>query len=136
MAQKCKAIAYASRLLNPAERNYAISERECLVVIWGLEKLRPYFYKLRIKIVTDHRDLEHLSSEKKLSARRIWCTLCLNEFNITIGHRPSASNTVTDCLSRQEEDWNEIVKFSLLTSWVIQSRQQLIEEQRKDPELS
>ena len=35
-------ILYISRVLNAAERNYTTTERECLVLVWSLKKLRPY----------------------------------------------------------------------------------------------
>lgn len=62
-------IEYASRLLTPAERNYHTTERECLAVVWALEKFRGYVEGPQIKVITDHQPLKWLLSLKTPSGR-------------------------------------------------------------------
>jgi hypothetical protein len=50
-------IAYASRNLNSAERNYTTSEKELLTIVWGVKHFRHYLYGKMFKIAGDHKPL-------------------------------------------------------------------------------
>ncbi|GFT40958.1 retrovirus-related Pol polyprotein from transposon 17.6 [Trichonephila clavipes] len=80
-------IAFASRTLNKAERNYTLTERECLAVIWALNKFKTYFGSLPVKVITDHVALTKLTNGKNLSSRMIRWALKLSEFDIEWEHR-------------------------------------------------
>ncbi|GFX19998.1 transposon Tf2-9 polyprotein [Trichonephila clavipes] len=63
LQQNQKPIAFASRTLNKAERNYTVTERECLAVIWALNKFKTYFGPLPVKVITDHAALTKLTND-------------------------------------------------------------------------
>ena len=50
-----KPIAYGSKTLNPAERNYSTIEKELLAIVWAVKHYRPYLFGRHFKILTDHR---------------------------------------------------------------------------------
>ncbi|GFT76245.1 retrovirus-related Pol polyprotein from transposon gypsy [Trichonephila clavipes] len=98
--QEQRPVVFASRTLSAAERNYTVTERECLAVVWALNKFRTYLGSLPIKVITDHAALTHLTTGKNLSNRMIRWALKLAEFNIEWEHRPGTQNTIADVLSR------------------------------------
>ena len=55
-------IAFASRALTPAEKNYSVGEREALAVVWAVEKWHIYTYGRAVMLYTDHRTLTTLLS--------------------------------------------------------------------------
>ncbi|GFV73378.1 transposon Tf2-6 polyprotein [Trichonephila clavipes] len=137
LQQNQKPIAFASRTLNKAERNYTVTERECLAVIWALNKFKTYFGPLPVKVITDHAALTKLTNGKNLSSRMIRWALKLSEFNIEWEHRPGVQNVVADLLSRNPVYSVEGSQISCaaLRALAINSREQFIKEQREDPEL-
>ncbi|GFY05922.1 retrovirus-related Pol polyprotein from transposon 17.6 [Trichonephila clavipes] len=84
--QNHRPIAFASRTLNKAERNYTVTKRECLAVIWALNKFKTYFGSLPVKVITDHSALTKLTNGKNLSSPMIRWALKLSEFNIEWEH--------------------------------------------------
>ena len=60
-----KPIAFASRTLSQAERNYSQTEREGLAMIWGVKKFHQYLLGLKVKIYTDHKPLLGIFGELK-----------------------------------------------------------------------
>ncbi len=59
-------IAYASRLCNAAERNYSITERETLAVIYCLEHFRDMILGYKIRVWTDHMAIQNLFKHKNI----------------------------------------------------------------------
>ncbi|GFU30179.1 retrovirus-related Pol polyprotein from transposon 17.6 [Trichonephila clavipes] len=135
--QNQRPIAFASRTLNKAERNYTFTESECLAVIWALNKFKTYFGSLPVKVITDQAALTKLTNGKNLSSRMIRWAIKLSEFNIKWEHRPGVQNVVADVLSRNPVGNMDGSQFSCaaLRALALNSREQLIREQREDPEL-
>ncbi|GFY11528.1 retrovirus-related Pol polyprotein from transposon 297 [Trichonephila clavipes] len=98
-----------------------------------------YLGSLPIKVITDQAALTHLTDGKNLSNRMIRWALKLAEFNIEWEHRLGTQNTVADVLSRNPIESTRIigekVHCAIIRDLVLSSRDQLIEDQRTDPEL-
>ncbi|GFU76367.1 retrovirus-related Pol polyprotein from transposon opus [Trichonephila clavipes] len=98
--QEQRPVVYASHTPSSAERNYTVTERECLAVVYSLNKFRTHLSALPVKVITDHAALTRLTNGKNLSSRMIGWVLKLAEFNIEWEHRSGTQNVVADVLSR------------------------------------
>ncbi|CAK9811734.1 Retrovirus-related Pol polyprotein from transposon 297 [Anthophora quadrimaculata] len=93
-------IAYASRLLNAAEANYATIEKECLAIMYAVQYFRPYLYGREFTLVTDHRPLVWMHNVKDPSSRLVRWRLKLAEYEYRVIYKEGKTNMNADALSR------------------------------------
>jgi hypothetical protein len=91
---------FHSRAFNSAEKNYSTHDKEMLAIIDYLKKFEPHLTGIMFDILTDHRPLTHLQTQKKLSPRQIRWSETLSRFDAQIHHIPGITNSAADALSR------------------------------------
>ena len=99
-ASVLKPVAYASKKLLQAERNYSTVERECLSLVWAVQKFQPYLYGVKFRVQSDHQPLMFLATSQKLNARLMRWSLLLQPYNFTVEYIPGKENVGADFLSR------------------------------------
>ena len=57
-------VAYAGRQLNATERNYMVSEKECLALVYAVKHSQQYLYGAKFLAFSDHKALSWLFSLK------------------------------------------------------------------------
>jgi len=93
-------IAFISRSLNKAERNYATTEQEALAIVWSLKTFRPYVYGHPCILYTDHAPLRFLTSSTLTNSRLIRWSLSLQDYTLEIRYKSGSTNQAADALSR------------------------------------
>ena len=102
---KLRVIAYGSRALNSAERNYSAYRREFLALKWAVsEKFHDYLYGRKCHVVTDSKPLTYLVTSAKLSPTHHRWLAALAPFDFTITYRRGQDNGDADGLSRMPHD--------------------------------
>ena len=87
-------IAYMSKQMLPAERNYVIYDKELLAIIAALQTWRHYLEGSPhpIEIWSDHKNLEYFWTAQSLNRRQARWSLFLSRFQFTISHRAGSLN--------------------------------------------
>nr|XP_034307586.1 uncharacterized protein LOC117682997 [Crassostrea gigas] len=94
-------VAYASRKLQPRENAYAVIEKECLAVVWGIQKFHQYLYGREFLLETDHQPLTYLNKAKTENSRLMRWALQLQPYRFRIIAIKGSDNVGADYLSRQ-----------------------------------
>lgn len=93
-------IAYASRSLNNAEKNYSTIEQELFAIVYCVNHFRPYLYGRKFVLVTDYKPLVWLHSVRNPTSRLVrWC-LKLAEYEYEVIYKAGKTNVNVDVLSR------------------------------------
>ena len=103
LEQEGHVIAYASRSLTQAERNYSVIQRECLAAVYGMKQYRHYLLGRAFTLVTDHEPLQWLSAQKMEGLLARWA-LAIQEYDFQIVYRKGQHNGNADALSRKAPD--------------------------------
>ena len=96
LQQNGHAIDYASCVLNKAECNYSVIQRECLAAVCGMKQFRHYLLGRPFEHWTNHEPLMWLTNQGMLGH---W-PLALQEYSFTVVYCRGSQNTNADALSR------------------------------------
>ena len=101
LSQESRPIAYESRKLKDAERNYPAHDLELLRVVHACKVWRHYLLGVRFKIRCDHQSLCYIMTQILLNNRqRRWLEF-LQEYDFEIEYLPGRDNVIADALSRR-----------------------------------
>jgi len=98
-------IAFASRTLSPAKKQYSQLDKEGLAIIFGVKRFHRYLLGRQFTILSDHKPLQHLFGRSKaippMALARIqrWA-LTLSAYNYSINYKPGKDQAGADLLSR------------------------------------
>jgi hypothetical protein len=139
LTQDGKPIWFASRVLTSAERKYDTREKECIGIMFGLDKFKPYFYGRAVIVFSDHGNLRWLMSHEQKGRLARW-QLYLQQYDFSISYVKGANNPVADCLSRYEEKINIGSIRLRMTAVEVERKVKLpiknwVKQQEKDPSL-
>src|SRR5277367_2492833 len=95
-------IAFVSRKLSIAEKNYTTTEREGLAMVYALQKFRNYLLGSHFKMFTDHSALKYLVNKPVLGGRICRWLILFPEYDFEIIVKPGRLNLGPDHLSRLE----------------------------------
>ena len=101
-------MTYMSKKMSPAECNYEIYDKKLLAIVRAFEKWRSKcaetLVESPVKILTNHKNLEHFMTFKQLNRRQIRWAEFLAEFNFKIAYKSDKEETKLDSLTRRSED--------------------------------
>lgn len=141
-----KPVAFASRMLTKAEKNYSQIEKEALGLVFGVVKYHEYLFGRKFTLITDHKPLLKILGPKTgvppLAAARMqrWA-LILAAYTYEIQYKPSEQHGNADALSRlpmADNSFprsNPVYRVSYLDSLPLTAKD-IAQETQKDPVLA
>ncbi|SNX84754.1 related to pol protein [Melanopsichium pennsylvanicum] len=98
-------IAFYSRKMASAEKNYEIHDKELLAVVVCLNHWRHMLAGLpsQLIILTDHEALKYFKSQRKITGRQARWSVLLADFDFVLQYRPGDKAVEPDALTRRSD---------------------------------
>nr|OQO15700.1 hypothetical protein B0A51_17498 [Rachicladosporium sp. CCFEE 5018] len=98
-------IAFFSKKMTGAERNYDTHDRELLAIVATLKHFRHYLEgaQHQIELVSDHANLQYFMKTKELTRRQVQWAEWLSTIHFRVVYRPGRLNGAADALSRRPD---------------------------------
>jgi hypothetical protein len=94
-------VAYASANLSQAQKNYDITDKEGLAVVWAVRKWRHFLHGSSAVEATDHSCLKDLTSGKEFNSKRLMrYAVDLTEHILKIIYKPGRDHHLPGLMSR------------------------------------
>jgi hypothetical protein len=102
LLQDNKPIAYASKALTVAERNYAQIEKELLAIVFGCKKFHTYVAGRNVQVESDHKPLEIIMRKPLCQAplRLQRMLMQLQRYDLDVKYKKGTELYIADALSR------------------------------------
>lgn len=102
ITQNSQPIAYSSRSLTEAEKNFAQIEKELLAIVYGMEKYHQYVYGNKVTVQTDHKPLISIVKKEisQVTSRLQRMMLKLIKYDLNVIYVPGKDMYLADTLSR------------------------------------
>lgn len=129
-----------SKKTSDTEAKYHSSKLELMAIVWSLDRMRSWLIGIHVTIVTDCQALVYMNGLKTTNLQITrWFDL-LQDFDIEVKHRPGASMSHVDALSRaptetSSDTLDELISNHLEVLEVMSEEQYVKSMQYSDPEL-
>lgn len=102
---KLHPVAYLSKSMSSAERNYNIYNKELSAIVKAFKEWRHLLEgtETPVQILSDHKNLEWLKTTKELQGRLAQWAGFPADFNLQILYIPGSQNWQADILSQKEQ---------------------------------
>lgn len=103
--RESKPIAFFSRSLTQAEKNYSQLDREALALVFGVKSCHQFVWGRKFMLETDHKPLKYIFDPNRslpsMVAGRVqrWAVF-LSGYDFVLKHIEGKKNVTADCLSR------------------------------------
>ncbi|XP_078246269.1 uncharacterized protein LOC144588092 [Pogona vitticeps] len=97
-------VSYLSRKLQKGERHLATVEKECLAIVYTIQKAKPYIWGRHFVLCTDHSPLQWLKTMKTHNSKLMRWALNLQDYDFEVKVVRGSVNCVADALSRRPEE--------------------------------
>lgn len=123
-------VAYLSKPVYTNNQALSTYEKECMAIIFAIEKWRPYLLHQQFIIRTDHQSLLHLTQQRVSSKLQHKALMKLMDLDFRIVYKQGATNRAADALSRCYSEETVLAVSSCNPVWM----QRVIEGYTDDPQ--